>query len=236
MVKYTRKLAPIVGDERRRRRACHDRTQTVMKKGDELAVLCPGTRVWVVVQNDEQTCIYSSEESSSLPILSAIDNVIATGPGDYRTHNEVMATGLTRAIQYTPSPSTAQPATSSLPAAISSLPAANSSLPAITSSTPVSSPPPSITSQYAGVSKRTNPALDRGRSFRRPFDLTYSDEEGLERGARLRKYTNENIHSSSRRTPRIKSESGSNSRSYMRDIPEFRSSRERSSSGSRAYL
>ncbi|EDN93659.1 hypothetical protein SS1G_09526 [Sclerotinia sclerotiorum 1980 UF-70] len=89
----------------------------VMKKGDELAVLCPGTRVWVVVQNDEQTCIYSSEESSSLPILSAIDNVITTGPGDYRTHKEVMATGLTRAIQYTPPPSTAQPATSSLPPA-----------------------------------------------------------------------------------------------------------------------
>ena len=73
MPKYTRKLTPIVGDERRRKRACHDRTQTVMKKGDELAVLCPGTRVWVIVQNDEQTCIYSSEESFSLPVLSGND-------------------------------------------------------------------------------------------------------------------------------------------------------------------
>ncbi|KAJ8067016.1 hypothetical protein OCU04_004396 [Sclerotinia nivalis] len=232
MAKYTRKLTPIVGDERRRRRACHDRTQTVMKKGDELAVLCPGTRVWVIVQNDEQTCIYSSEESSSLPMLSAMDNVITTGPGDYRTHNEAMATGLTPGMQYTSSYYTA---TSSLPAATPP-PTATSSLPATTPPPPVSSPRPSITSQYAGVSKRTNSALDRGQSFRRPFDLTHGDEEGSERVPRLRKYTNENIHPSSRRTPRIKSEPSSNSRSYMRDIPEFRSSRERSSSGSRAYI
>ncbi|ESZ90808.1 hypothetical protein SBOR_8813 [Sclerotinia borealis F-4128] len=248
MTKYTRKLTPIVGDECRRRRACHDRTQTVMKKGDELAVLCPGTRVWVIVQSDGQTSIYSSEESSSLPILSTVDNVVTTGPGDYRTHNEVIATGLTPVIQYIPPPSTTQQATSSLPAATSSLTAATSPLPATTSPRlattsprlattsprPVSSPPPSITSQYAGVTKRTNPALDRGRSFRRIFDLQYSDEEGLERGTKLRKFGNESIHSSSRRNSRIKAEL--NSRSYMRDIPKFRSSHEITSSGSRAYL
>lgn len=73
MARYTRRLTPIVGDERRRKRACHDRTQTVMKKGDELAVLCPGTKVWVIVQNGEQTCMYSSEEASSPPVFSASD-------------------------------------------------------------------------------------------------------------------------------------------------------------------
>ncbi|KAJ8067039.1 hypothetical protein OCU04_004419 [Sclerotinia nivalis] len=149
-------------------------------------------------------------------------NIVTTDSGDYRIHNEIITIDLIRAIQYTPPPSIVQPAISSLPTA--------------TSFPSVSLPSPSIISQYTGVSKRTNPALDCGQIFRRVFDFTYGDEEGLERSTRLRKYTNENIHSSSKRTPRIKSESGSNSRSYIRDIPEFRSSRERSSSGSRAYL
>ncbi|KAF7880468.1 uncharacterized protein EAF02_007314 [Botrytis sinoallii] len=229
MAKYTRKLTPIVGDERRRKRACHDRTQTVMKKGDELAVLCPGTRVWVIVQNDEQTCIYSSEESSSLPVLSGNDNVISTGPGDYRTHNEAMATGLTSSTRYTPPPSTAQSATSFVPAATS---------PPVTNSAPstMSSPPmPVSSSSYTRGIKRTNSALDRGRTFLNPYDVPNDDEEGSERMSRPRKYLGEAGHSNPRRSiSRIKDEMIS--RSLMREIPEFRSSRERSSSGSRVHV
>ncbi|TEY29935.1 hypothetical protein BOTCAL_0909g00030 [Botryotinia calthae] len=219
MPKYTRKLMPIVGDERRRKRACHDRTQTVIKKGDELAVLCPGTR----------TYIYNSEESFSLPVLSGNDNIISTGPGDYRTYNEAIAIGLTSSTQYTPPPSTAQSTTSFVPTATS---------PPVTNSAPstISSPPMPVSSlSYTRGIKQTNSALDRGRTFLNLYDVPNDDEEGLERISRFRKYLGEANHSNPRQDiSRIKDEMIS--RSLMREILEFRSLRERSLLGSRVHV
>jgi hypothetical protein len=72
MAKRARKLTPIVDDIRRRNRAFHDRAETVMRKSDELAVLCEGTKVWVVIEKEDQLYVYRSVESD-LPALSAHD-------------------------------------------------------------------------------------------------------------------------------------------------------------------
>ncbi|KAM3078202.1 hypothetical protein ACMFMG_002501 [Clarireedia jacksonii] len=60
MAKRARKLTPIVDDVRKRNRAFHDRAETVMRKSDELAVLCGGTKVWVVIEKENSYASYNA--------------------------------------------------------------------------------------------------------------------------------------------------------------------------------